>query len=175
MEIQALGYLGIGTIKIDDWTSLATRGLGMQIVDRGAGLRAFRMDDRRQRLVIDSTMPENSRYSGWEVANAEALDALAARLEQAGVAVRREPTTLSDQRFVSGLISFSDPSGNRLEAFYGSEVTDTPFRPGRMISGFRTGPLGMGHVLMFVQDISAALAFYVTCLASASATTRGLR
>ena len=103
MEIQALGYLGIGTIKIDDWTSLATRGLGMQTVDRGAGLRAFRMDDRRQRLVIDSTMPENTRYFGWEVANAEALDALAARLEQAGVAVRREPTTLSDQRFVSGL------------------------------------------------------------------------
>jgi 2,3-dihydroxybiphenyl 1,2-dioxygenase len=160
MEIQALGYLGIGTIKIDDWTSLATRGLGMQTVDRGAGLRAFRMDDRRQRLVIDSTMPENTRYFGWEVANAEALDALAARLEQAGVAVRREPTMLSDQRFVSGLISFSDPSGNRLEAFYGSEVADTPFRPGRMISGFRTGPLGMGHVLMFVQDISAALAFY---------------
>src|SRR5262249_42558503 len=45
-------------------------------------------------------------------------------------------------------------------AFYGSEVADAPFRPGRMISGFRTGPLGMGHVLMFVQDISAALAFY---------------
>ena len=78
MEIQALGYLGIGTIKIDDWTSLATRGHGMQVVDRGAGLRAFRMDDRRQRLVIDSTMPENTRYFGWEVANAEALDALAA-------------------------------------------------------------------------------------------------
>src|SRR5262249_48356937 len=57
MEIQALGYLGIGTIKIDDWTLLATRRLGMQTVDRGAGLRAFRMDDRRQRLVIDSTMP----------------------------------------------------------------------------------------------------------------------
>jgi len=160
MEIQALGYLGIGTIKIDDWTLLATRGLGMQTVDRGPGLRAFRMDDRRQRLVIDSTMPENTRYFGWEVATAEALDALAARLEHAGVAVRREPTTLSDQRFVSGLISFSDPSGNRLEAFYGSEVADAPFRPGRMISGFRTGPLGMGHVLMFVQDISAALAFY---------------
>jgi hypothetical protein len=45
----------------------------MQAVDRGAGLRAFRMDDRRQRLVIDSTMPENTRYFGWEVANAEAL------------------------------------------------------------------------------------------------------
>src|SRR5262249_56157164 len=131
----------------------------------GGGLRAFGMGERREGLGIDSTMPENPRYLGWEVVTAEALDALAARLEQAGVAVRREPTMLSDQRFVSGLISFSDPSGNRLEAFYGSEVADAPFRPGRMISGFRTGPLGMGHVLMFVQDISAALAFYRDLLA----------
>ncbi len=29
VEIQALGYLGVGTTKLDDWTSLATRGLGM--------------------------------------------------------------------------------------------------------------------------------------------------
>jgi 2,3-dihydroxybiphenyl 1,2-dioxygenase len=160
MEIEAFGYLGIGTVKLDDWTLLATRGLGMQVVECGAGLRSFRMDDRRQRLVIDKTMAENARYFGWEVANADALDALAARLERAGVAARREPTTLSDQRFVSGLISFSDPSGNRLEAFYGAAVADTPFRPGRMISGFRTGPLGMGHVLIMVQDMTAALAFY---------------
>lgn len=164
MEIQALGYLGVGTVKLDDWTLLATRGLGMQGVDRGAGCRAFRMDDRRQRLVIDSTMPENAHYFGWEVANAEVLDALAARLERAGVAVRREPTTLSDQRFVSGLISFTDPSGNRLEAFYGAAVAETSFRPGRMISGFRTGPLGMGHVLVTVQDMTAALAFYCDLL-----------
>jgi hypothetical protein len=65
MEIQALGYLGIGTVELDDWTLLATRGLGMQVVDCGAGLRAFGMDDRRQRLVIDSTMGENARYFGF--------------------------------------------------------------------------------------------------------------
>ena len=127
MEIQALGYLGVGTAKLDDWTSLATGGLGMQAVDGGAGIRAFRMDDRRQRLVLDSTMPDNTRYFGWEVANAEALDALAARLERAGVAVRQEPAALADQRFVSGLISFLDPAGNRLEAFHGAAVADTPF------------------------------------------------
>jgi len=160
MEIQALGYLGVGTAKLDDWTSLATQGLGMQTVDRGARTRAFRMDDRRQRLVVDSSMPDKTRCFGWEVANANALDALAARLELAGVAVRREPTTLADQRFVSGLISFLDPSRNRLEAFYGAAVADTPFCPGRLISGFRAGPLGMGHVLVMVQDITTALAFY---------------
>ncbi len=118
------------------------------------------MDDRRQRLVLDSAMPDQTQYFGWEVANADALDALAARLEQAKIAVRREPKALADQRFVSGLISFHDPAGNRLEAFHGAAVADTPFRPGRLISGFRAGPLGMGHVLVVVQDIAAALAFY---------------
>src|SRR4029453_13935731 len=106
MEIGALGYLGVGTARLEDWTSLATRGLGMQAVDRGAGIRAFRMDDRRQRLGLDSTMPHSTRYFGWEGANADALDALAARLERAGVAVRQEAAALADQRFVSGLISF---------------------------------------------------------------------
>jgi len=160
MEIQALGYLAVGTGKLEDWTSLATRGLGMEAVDRSEKTRAFRMDDRKQRLVLDSSLPEGSRCFGWEVADATALDALARRLEQAGVAVEHETGALRDQRFVAGLISFNDPSGNRLEAFHGAQVADTPFRPSRLISGFRAGPLGMGHVLCTVQDIAAGLAFY---------------
>ena len=160
MTIQALGYLGIGTDKLDDWASYATNWLGMQAVDRGAGVRAFRMDDRKQRLVIDRSLPEGQRYFGWEVADAAALDALAARLEAAGVTVTREPAALADQRFVSGLISFADPSGNRLEAFHGAQIADEPFRPGRSISGFRTGPQGMGHAVLTVTDIDASLAFY---------------
>ena len=160
MEIQALGYLGFGAGDLEDWADFATARLGMQAVDRGAGLRAFRMDDRRQRLVADAAMPAGTRYYGWEVADATALDALAARLERAGVAVKRETAALADQRCVSGLISFADPAGNRLEAFHGAQVADTPFRPGRMISGFRCGPLGMGHVLMATTDIAASLGFY---------------
>ena len=160
MEIQALGYLGVGSGKLDDWTTFATSGLGMQAVDRSAGVRAFRMDDRRQRLIVDGALPEGERYFGWEVADASALDALAARLESAGVTVRREPASLADQRLVSGLISFADPSGNRLEAFHGAAIADDPFRPSRLISGFRAGPLGMGHALMAVQRIDDALAFY---------------
>ncbi len=91
MEIQALGYLGVGTVKLDDWTFLATKGLGMEAVDRSSGTRAFRMDDRKQRLVLDSSLPDQTQYFGWEVADADALDMLAGRLEKAGVAVRREP------------------------------------------------------------------------------------
>jgi 2,3-dihydroxybiphenyl 1,2-dioxygenase len=160
MEVQALGYVGIGTDALDDWTEFATGMLGMQQTDIGNTARAFRMDDRKQRLILDRDRPNNSRYFGWEVADAAALDALAARLEAAGVAVVREPQTTADRRGVRGLISFADPLGNRLEAFHGAAVADTPFRPGRAISGFRTGPLGMGHAVLTARDVAPALRFY---------------
>src|SRR5262249_8951431 len=63
--------------------------LGLQAVDRGGAMRAFRMDDRKQRLIVDGGLTNGERFFGWEVADATALDALAARLENAGVAVRR--------------------------------------------------------------------------------------
>jgi 2,3-dihydroxybiphenyl 1,2-dioxygenase len=160
MEVQALGYLGIGASNLDDWSDFATRQLGLQQVDRAASCRAFRMDDRRQRIIVDSERPEAERYFGWEVADAASLDALAAKLERAGVAVRREPAALADPRFVGDLISFRDPDGTRLEAFHGPLLADTPFQPARNISGFRTGALGMGHVVLMVADFDVTLAFY---------------
>jgi len=160
MAIQALGYLGIGSTKLDDWSDFASGVLGMQAVDRGGRMRAFRMDDRKQRLIVDGAMADGERVFGWELEDARALDVFAARLEVAGVEVRQEGAALADQRCVGSVISFSDPAGNRLEAFHGAQVADTPFRPGRDISGFRAGPLGMGHVLLVVPDINAALDFY---------------
>lgn len=160
MAVQALGYLAVGSSKADDWTGFATGRLGMQAVDRGGAMRAFRMDDRKQRLIIDGALPEHERIFGWEVEDAAALGALGARLDNAGIAVRREPATVADQRCAAEVISFSDPAGNRLEAFHGGQVATDPFRPGRDIAGFRAGPLGMGHALVVVPDVDAALSFY---------------
>jgi 2,3-dihydroxybiphenyl 1,2-dioxygenase len=160
MAIHALGYVGIGSTKLEDWSDFASGILGMQAVDRGGGMRAFRMDDRKQRLIVDASMADGERVFGWEVEDPSALDAVAARLEAAGVPVRQEGAARANQRCVGDLISFADPAGNRLEAFHGALAADTPFRPARDISGFRTGPLGMGHVLLIVPRIDVALAFY---------------
>jgi 2,3-dihydroxybiphenyl 1,2-dioxygenase len=164
MPLQALGYVGFGSAALDDWRQFGTGLVGLQAVERSPSLLAFRMDDRKQRIVVDRAMPEGERFFGWEVADADALDALAARLEQARIDVTAEPQTLADTRRVRGLISFRDPAGNRLEAFYGAAIDDTPFSPGRSISGFRTGPLGLGHVVLTVKDIHAVMPFYVDVL-----------
>ena len=102
MTVQAMGYFWIGTSKLDDWTRFATGQLGLQAVDRGGAMRAFRMDDRKQRLIADGGLPDGERFFGWEVADAAALDALAARLEKGGVAVRRESAAVADQRCAGG-------------------------------------------------------------------------
>ncbi|MDB5635975.1 MAG: biphenyl 2,3-dioxygenase [Bradyrhizobium sp.] len=162
MAIQALGYAGFGSAALEDWRQFGTGLVGLQAVERGASLLAFRMDDRKQRIVIDRALPEGTRFFGWEVADAAALDALAARLEAAGVEVTAELQTSADARRVRALISFHDPAGNRLEAFYGAEIDDTPFRPGRSISGFRTGPLGLGHAVL--ENIDTVMPFYVDLL-----------
>jgi 2,3-dihydroxybiphenyl 1,2-dioxygenase len=164
MAIQALGYAGFGSAALEDWRQFGTGLVGLQAVERSASLLAFRMDDRKQRIVIDRALPEGARFFGWEVADAAALDALAARLEQAEVEVTAEPQTSADARRVGALISFHDPAGNRLEAFYGAEIDHTPFRPGRSISGFRTGPLGLGHAVLTVENIDTVMPFYVDLL-----------
>jgi len=134
MAVQALGYLGISTQDIDEWSDSATRQLGLQLVDRGVSRRAFRVDDRRQRVVVDQERPDTERFFGREVADAASFDALAGKLEAAGVAVQLEPTAPVDQRLVPDLISFRDPAGRRLEVFHGSRLADTPFTPARFLA-----------------------------------------
>jgi 2,3-dihydroxybiphenyl 1,2-dioxygenase len=164
MTLQALGYVGFGSSDLDDWRQFGTGLVGLQAVERSSSLLAFRMDDRKQRIVIDRSLGEGERFFGWEVADAAALEALAAKLETAQVEVTSEPGTLADNRRVKRLISFRDPAGNRLEAFYGAEIDESPFLPGRSISGFRTGPLGLGHAVLTVENIDDVMPFYVDLL-----------
>lgn len=160
MTLQGLGYIGVHSAKSADWEQFATGLLGMQRFDAGGSTRAFRMDDRKQRLIVSGDSGEGLAYMGWEVASHDELDALAGRLENAGVAVKLEGPPLADERHVARLVSFSDPEGNRLEVFSGPEVATDPFVPGRPISGFKTGPLGMGHAVLHVKDVDRLLPFY---------------
>ena len=159
--ILSLGYVGVRSGSLTDWPGYATGFLGMQLVDGGVSALAFRMDDRRQRFFVERHPGHGPRqFFGWEVADAPALDRFAARLENAGVRVTAGPADLADLRQVRGLVAFDDPAGNRLEIFHGANAAPDPFRPGRAISGFRTGPLGMGHAVLTVERVEDVLPFY---------------
>lgn len=160
MDLTALGYIGIHSAKLEDWSTLATRLLGMQQVDRGGATRVFRMDDRKQRFVVTGEDGDDLAFTGWETADADTMAAVAARIEAAGVKVRRATRAEADARGVADYIVFNDPGGNRMEIFHGAAKADTPFVPGRAISGFRTGALGMGHAVLHVADVAPLLPFY---------------
>ncbi len=163
MRVQALGYVGVRAKDLGDWASYGAGLLGLQRVDKTRSTLAFRMDDRKQRIIVDADGGEGIGVFGWEAADAAALDALAAHLDAAGIKVARGARALADERLVQDVIVLNDPVGNRLEIFHGAETTSDPFVPGRCMSGFRTGPLGLGHVVLSVESaevIDKLMPFY---------------
>jgi 2,3-dihydroxybiphenyl 1,2-dioxygenase len=160
MAVTALGYLGVRSDRLDDWSDFAGRLIGMQKIDRGGRALAFRMDDRAQRLFVHDEPGDTIACIGFEVAGRSDLADFAARLDRAGVKVAPASRDLADRRLVDDLIAFSDPDGNRIELFCGPMLSPDPFVPGRPIEGFKTGPLGMGHVVLHVRDANALMPFY---------------
>lgn len=158
--LRSLGYVGVRSRSLDDWSEFAVRLLGMEQIDRATPSRAFRMDDLSQRLFVDRAGEEGLGVLGWEVATRPDLEALGALLDAHGVAVAWGSKALADERRVAELLVFHDPANTRIEVFHTPEIADRPFKPGRPISGFRTGPMGMGHAVMHVENIDAALPFY---------------
>jgi hypothetical protein len=102
MQLQSLGYVGVRTGDIDQWATYATRFLGMQLVDKSSGAMALRMDNRKQRLIVNTDAGDGVCFYGWEVADAVALDALAAHLETHGIAVARAARARSPTSAGSG-------------------------------------------------------------------------
>src|SRR6476620_7229805 len=77
MPVEALGYFGIRSSNLEDWTAYATRFLGMQLVEKTKSMLSLRMDDRKQRVIVNAGTEGGAAFFGWEVADAAALNALA--------------------------------------------------------------------------------------------------
>ena len=67
MLVQSLGYVGLRAKDIEDWSGYGTRLLGLQAVDRSRATLALRMDDRKQRLIVNADGGEGIGFFGWEV------------------------------------------------------------------------------------------------------------
>ncbi|MEZ5709964.1 MAG: VOC family protein [Blastomonas sp.] len=162
--LESLGYIAVDTARADDWTGFVTGLLGMQQVPDGTGATLLRTDERAARIFLQHGSGERVAAMGWEVADGDALARLAVRLSDAGHAVEPGDAALADRRRVAALIVSRDPLGNRLEFFHGAEAASSPFAPARPISGFRTGPLGLGHVVLTARSLDTVLPYYTDLL-----------
>ncbi len=160
MSINSLSYIGVNSDRLEDWSEYSQKYLGMQQVDRGKDTLSFRMDDQKQRLAITGDTGDSLAFIGWEVENKDDLQHYASILDKNNIPVNIGSSSYSDKRFVSELIHFNDPQGNRIELIFNPMKDTDPFVPGRPISGFKTGALGMGHVVLHVKDFNKVVPFY---------------
>jgi 3,4-dihydroxy-9,10-secoandrosta-1,3,5(10)-triene-9,17-dione 4,5-dioxygenase len=160
VSIKALGYMRIEATDVAAWRQFGVKVLGM-VEGEGSIPDALylRMDDFAARLVIVPGDQDRLLISGWEVADAPALQTLRESLSKAGVDFVEGTRDEIRERRVEGFIRFSDPAGNVLEAFYGAQYLGR-----RFVSPyghkFVTDEQGLGHVVLTCNDDAAAQAFY---------------
>ena len=65
MSVEALGYIGIRSKNLEDWAAYATRFLGMQLVDKTGSMLSLRMDDRKQRVIVNADADGGAGFFGW--------------------------------------------------------------------------------------------------------------
>jgi len=163
--IRSLGYLRFSSADVGAWREFGVKVLGM-VEGRGPeeGVLYLRMDDFPARLVIVPGDEDRLLATGWEVASADDLTAVARRLEEAGYSPKEGTAEDRASRRVARLLHVTDPSGNDLEIFSGASLDDRPFFGGYG-TDFVTGDMGLGHVVL--PDTSAdgaAFRFYTEVL-----------
>ena len=160
MTLTSFGYASLRSDKIDDWADYGAKFLGLQLVERtqvGAEVPHGRPQAAHRRLVGGGA----ERRFGWEVEDAAALDALAGRLESGqGRRRARAGGRRGRLRGVREAIRFAGSRRQRAGGLPRRREADAPFVPGRPISGFRTGTLGMGHVVLHVKNVEDLRWFY---------------
>jgi 2,3-dihydroxybiphenyl 1,2-dioxygenase len=163
--VISLGYIGIETSQVDAWLSFAPDVLGLEIGTPGDdGEIPLRMDERPARLVLHPGPSERVAYIGWEVDDETSIDGLADRLDAAGASPRRGTPDDRDRRQVGALLHAKDPAGHAIELFAAPATASTTFASPREITGFRTGELGLGHIVLEVDAIAETVSFYTDVL-----------
>jgi 3,4-dihydroxy-9,10-secoandrosta-1,3,5(10)-triene-9,17-dione 4,5-dioxygenase len=183
MEIRQLGYAGLEGPDPKAWLDFATRICGLMparvvpgepwgmpgrgpggAASGGSGIAAdssvfLKMDEWQWRVALHPAKAPGVRYLGLELRGPAELDAACAELAARGLAPTRATAEELEARAVHGMVHLRDPAGNRIELFHGV-TRDHNFLSPAGVPGFVTGPLGLGHAVLLVPDVEAALGFY---------------
>ena len=153
MAVSQLAYIGIGVSDMDAWRTFAANVLGMQISERGDdGTVYLRMDENHHRIALLPGGEDDVVFIGLQAATASEYEASKAALRDAGVrVVQGTPAEIAHRRVID-FVKF-ETGDLPFELAVGPQTQwDPPFQPGRPMSGFKTGALGFGHVVLRSTD-----------------------
>ena len=153
MAVSQLAYLGIGVSDMDAWKTFATDILGMQIIERADdGTVYLRMDENHHRIALHPSGEDDVLYIGLQTPTTAEYEATKAALKAAGVATTQGSQAEIAHRRLIDFVKF-ETGGLPFELSIGPNTRwDPPFQPARPMAGFKTGQLGLGHVVLRSTD-----------------------
>ena len=160
MNVKSLGYIGIESMKMDEWRTYCTEFMGLMDVSSGAKELRFRMDDIGWRISVKEGQREDLSFAGFDVRDEATLLAVCEQLSLLGFEAKVDEE-LALKRNVATLYRVSDPDGLQVELYYGAtEIAEKSFVSPAGVSGFVTGDEGFGHLVLYTQSENAKYQFY---------------
>jgi 2,3-dihydroxybiphenyl 1,2-dioxygenase len=162
--VSQLGYLVFEVSDLPAWRRFGEHVLGLSVVDEHEAGFKLRMDGRPSRIQVVRGPADDLAVVGWEVAHADALARLVARLREAGTEVHEAEPALRRARGVAQLFCFRDPDGVPSELSCGPAYAEEPFASATVRSGFLAEELGLGHLVLACRDQQRSAEFYTSLL-----------
>ncbi|WP_233809886.1 VOC family protein [Paraburkholderia sp. HP33-1] len=160
MKIDQLGYLVVQTTDLGKWRHFATQVVGMAAADGPDGSLYLKIDGREHRVLVVEGDRDGLVASGWEMRSEADFVALRSKLVNANVEVSAGNPSQCALRKVTDMFTCTDPSGNRIEVYWGPISDFTRFVSPIGVSAFVTGSMGMGHVVLPSLNFDATKEFW---------------
>jgi 2,3-dihydroxybiphenyl 1,2-dioxygenase len=166
MAVARLGALAFNVSDIPAWRKILVDILGMEERPRAseADPVLIRFDDLEYRIALYPSETDGPRLITWEVDTPAELRDLADKVTAAGIPVTWREHGDNDSRDWVQSFSFVDPEGFATEIRFGATFDHNEFRPRSVVSGFVTGDMGLGHLVVICKDYEGSVAFYTDVL-----------
>jgi 2,3-dihydroxy-p-cumate/2,3-dihydroxybenzoate 3,4-dioxygenase len=154
IDLLDIRYVRLGTRDLAAADRFAREVIGLERVRVEAGAYYYRSDDRDHTLVYFEGDPRDHSV-GFEMRQADTLDAAAAELGRRGRVVQAGGADALEQRHVHRMIAFDDLSGNRIE------LVERPLHSGKRYFASRdAGITGFSHIGLCSTDAPRDEAFW---------------
>jgi 2,3-dihydroxybiphenyl 1,2-dioxygenase len=122
------------------------------------------MDENHHRIALHPSGEDDVLYIGLQAATAASFEEAKAALRAAGVSVTQgTPAEIAHRRLID-FVKF-ETGGLPFELSIGPHTRwDPPFQPARPMSGFKTGSLGFGHVVLRSTDRDQSAGLLINAL-----------